>query len=263
MLNFSRIIFVFVFFFVQLSTNAQTRAEKPIQAQVNFSGLFFKTLGPVLADSEITSLEVNDWVIPGISAGYHFNERFYLGYAFHPNRNFVLEEQWSYSNLSSDLSTNVNHNSGTAHTLESRIFPVDFDLYFSAFATHVTAADFTMQSQPVDNQSFALGEGVYSGNTLATWNAKAVTTIGAGLGVNYVHPTGFSATIGLGIPIIFQDPFYENITISSINDSANFLETDIQAGVNAIENEQFYFPMQIQLSLGWNFSDGSCDCPKF
>ncbi len=86
-----------------------------------------------MTDKEVDNLEVKKWKIPGISIGYFINKKFYVGYSFQPNRNFILKEKWSFNDDVKDGNITVDHNSGSFHSVEGRYFPFKFNLYCSAF----------------------------------------------------------------------------------------------------------------------------------
>lgn len=230
--------------------SAQNRTEKPIQINLNASGLFLKALGSTIADSEITDLEVNNWVAPGLSIGYHLNNRIYVGYSFQPNRNLILKEPWTFGDGENDGTISLDHNTGSFHSLEGRYFPFNFGLYGALFLTHVSEGKYEMEFKS-EESGMAIGENIYNTDLDAEWNARALNTIGFGLGYNYVHRSGFSFDLGLGLPIPNSKPLYENITVSSIQ-GITIESADITSAETKIENELFYFPVQLHLNLGYN-----------
>jgi len=236
---------------ITLSVKAQHRVDRPIQIQLNGSGIFLKSLANVLADSEVDNLEVNKWGIPGISFGYHLNKRFYFGYAFHPNRNFVLSEQWTFGEDDKDGNIIVDHNSGSFHSLEGRYFPFKFDLYGSLFLTHTTKGNYNMDFNRISN-TMVIGENLYATDINADWNFISFSTVGIGFGYNYVHKSGFSFDLGIGIPIVLTAPVQENINIKS-KQGVSIMQEDIESGIAQIENELFYFPIQLHINIGYNF----------
>ena len=236
---------------VCFSTNAQNRVDKPIQFHVNGSGVFLKTLGNTLADSEVDELIVKDWKLPGISVGYHLNKKWYIGYAFQPNRNLILKEPWTFGESENDGNITVDHNTGTFHSLEGRYFPFKFDLYGAVFLTHISKAKYKMDFDRM-NVDMVIGQNSYPTDLNADWNFKSLSTIGVGLGYNYVHKSGFSFDIGLGIPIPFSNPLFENISVKSVQ-GLTIDQADIESAKEKIENEQFYFPIQFHFNIGYNF----------
>jgi len=231
---------------------AQNRVDKPIQIQLNGSGIFLKTFGNILADREIDELSIKKWGIPGLSIGYHFNKRLYLGYSFQPNRNLILKEPWTFGENENDGNIIVDHNTGSFHSIEGRYFPFQFDLYGSLFLTHVSKASYNMDFNRIGN-SMVMGSNSYETNIEADWNFKSLNTIGIGLGYNFVHKSGFSFDLGLGLPIPLSAPLHENIEINSV-EGILIEQSDIENGKSKIENELFYFPVQFHFNIGYNFN---------
>lgn len=247
----NKLIFLCATLLFSYKVNAQNRVEKPVQIHLNGSGVFLKVFGNKLADSEVDDLKVQKWGVPGISLGYHLNSKLYVGYAFQPNRNLVLKELWTFGENGKDGNITVDHNTGSSHSLVGRYFPFKFDLYGTLFFTHITKAKYEMQFNRTGSQ-MTIGQNAYPTDILANWNFKSLSTIGVGLGYNYVHKSGFSIDIGIGIPIPFSEPLHENILIKS-QQNISILPTDLESAKKKIENEQFYFPVQFQFNLGYNF----------
>jgi len=244
-------IFSVIIFCLATNLSAQNRLEKPIQIHLNGSGLFLKGFGNALADNEIDQLTIKKWGIPGISIGKHLSKRIYVGYSFQPNRNIILEEPWTFGENDNDGNINVNHNTGNFHSLEGRYFPFNFDFYGSLFFTHVSKAKYSMNFDRIGND-LVMGENSYETDVIADWNFKSLNTIGIGVGYNYVHKSGFSFDLGFGLPIPLSEPLHENIEITS-NQGLEINPNDIESGKTKIENELFYFPVQLHLNIGYNF----------
>ncbi|WP_258104868.1 hypothetical protein [Marinoscillum sp. MHG1-6] len=212
--------------------------------------MFLRTLGNTLADSEVDELIVKDWGWPGITIGYHLNPRLHVGYAFQPNRNLVLKEPWTFGEDVKDGNIVVDHNTGTAHSLEGRYFPFKFDLYAAVFLTHVTKAKYNMDFDMI-NTTMVIGQNSYATDIYAEWNFKSLSTIGIGLGYNFVHRSGLSFDIGLGVPIALSAPFHRNISLQSIQ-GVTIDQTDLESAKRRIEDEMFFFPIQFHFNLGYN-----------
>ena len=243
-----------IIFFVSIlfcgSLFSQNRVERPIQVQVNFSGAFLKAFGNILADSEVDHLEVSDWVVPGVSVGYHYNKLLYIGYAYTPSRGLVLKESWGFGNTR-DGNITVNHATGHLHNLELRVSPFEIGFYGQVFYNHIPKVDYSMDFQ----RKFAtvvIGENEYETDLQATWNFKKVNALGIGFGYNWVNKKGISVNLGLAFPII-QSPFYKNIKIVPTNPAEDVLESDLGLAKLTLENETFYFPVQFTLNVGYNF----------
>ena len=231
---------------------SQNRVQKQLQIQTNWSGVFLKTFGNALADSEIQSLEIENWIIPGISASYHLNKRFYVGYSFQPNRCLTLVEEWTLSDLqTNDALITVEHETGTFHDLNFRYTPFKFGAYLSGNLFHTTKGDYNLQALPLEN-SVQFGKASNLSQVIADWNFKSFTAIGLGLGYNYVHKSGVSFDIGLGLPIPFFDTPYENINYNWL-ENIWVPEEDVNFATEKLENELFFFPVRLNLNVGYNF----------
>ena len=243
------IIFITAIFFGG-SLFSQNRVERPIQVQLNFSGAFLKGFGNILSDSEVNHLEVSDWVLPGISVGYHYNKLIYFGYSYTPSRGLVLEESWGFGN-ENDGNITVNHATGHLHNFELRVSPFEIGFYGQVFFNHIPKVDYTMGFIR-NSETMTIGENEYETDLYATWNFKAVNSVGIGFGYNWVHRSGFSANLGLAFPII-KSPYYENINLTPTNPAEDVLEADLGLAKLSLENESFYFPVQFMINLGYNF----------
>jgi len=222
----------------------------PFQLQLNFSSLVLNGLAEDLRNRDIISLEVNNNVMPGLSVGYHVTSKFYLGYSYHPNRNYVLTEEYSFENSSEDVLISLDHNSGTFHTLEGRVSPFKFGLYASAFFTHVSEARYELAGLPID-EYYEIGYNIYTDAVSAEWNFKDLSTFGLGIGINQVFGNGFSLNVGLGLPLTFAKDVYEDVHV--IYEDSEFTEEDIAVIQNRLEDDNFYKPIQFHASIGWNF----------
>lgn len=236
--------------FFSVSNFAQNRSEKPFQVQLNFSGLVLNGIAEDLRRRDVLSLEVNDYTMPGLSIGYHVTSKFYLGYSYHPNRNYVLKEEYSFEGSTEDILINLDHNSGTFHTLEGRFTPFGFGLYVSGFFTHVSEAQYKLTGQPI-NDFFEVGSNIYSDAVSAEWNFRDITTFGLGIGFNQVFGNGLSLNVGAGLPVTFAKDLYEDVQV--IQEDTEFTAEDIQIIQDRIEGDNFYVPVQFYASLGWNF----------
>lgn len=56
-----------------LSGYTQTRVDRPIRFQLNFSGAFLKAFEQSLSTAEVESFDVENWLVPGIDIGYQIN----------------------------------------------------------------------------------------------------------------------------------------------------------------------------------------------
>ena len=228
----------------------QMRVERPIQVQLNFSGMFLKAFGNSLADSEVNHLEITDWALPGISVGYHFKKLLYFGYSYTPSRGMALHEEWGFSD-ENDGFIIVKHETGRLHNFELRVSPFEIGFYGQVFYNHIPKVDYTMNFQR-KGETVTLGENEYATDLWASWNFKAVNSVGIGFGYNWVHRSGISANIGLALPII-QSPYYENIVITPKDPNIEVSQRDLDLAALSIANETFYYPVQLYLNVGYNF----------
>ena len=250
--NMNRILLIACLIFLSVwSLQGQNRVERPLQIQLNASGVFLKTFGNAIADEEVDDLEVNKWLLPGLSIGYHLNKRFYLGYAFQPNRQLTLREQWSFAPVPNDGNIAVYHNTGASHALEGRYFPFGIDLYASLSFIHVNQAAYQMDFDRIGN-TLRLGQNDYVTDLEADWHFRSLTTLGIGLGYNYVSKSGFSFNLGLAVPLPLSNPLYQDIIIRS-RDAVDIATDDLEAARSRLEDELFFYPIQLHLSIGYNF----------
>ena len=227
------------------------RTERPIQIQLNFSGVFLNTFSNSLANKEVDDLAVGQWGIPGLSVGYHLNRKIYLGYNFSPNRTLVLRESWSFTGGDLDGNIVVDHNTGSSHSIEGRFSPFRFGLYLSASLIHVSKAQYT-QYFTRKGPTAEMGGGTYATDFVSTWNFKELNTVALGLGYNHVSPSGFSFNLGLSMPVPTAPPLHENIKIVA-TENVEIASSDLVLGIKTIEDETFFYPMQLNMSLGYNF----------
>ena len=141
-MNLIKTTYLIVFAGLSFHTFAQ-RTERPIQVQLNFSGVFLNGFSNILANKEVDDLAVGQWAIPGLSVGYHFNRKIYLGYNYSPNRTLVLRESWSFTGGDLDGNIVVDHNTGSSHSIEGRLSPFRLGIYLSASLIHVSKAQYT------------------------------------------------------------------------------------------------------------------------
>ena len=73
-----------------------------------------------------------------------------------------------------------------------------------------------------------------------------------GLGYNHVSPSGFSFNLGLSMPVPTAPPLHENIKIVA-TENVEIAPSDLAQGIKTIEDETFFYPIQLNMSLGYNF----------
>jgi hypothetical protein len=236
----------------------QRRVERPIQVQLNFSGAFLRAFGNSLSDSEVDQLEVTKWALPGISAGYHFRKLLYFGYSFTPSRGMVLEEEWGFGGENDGFVT-VDFATGYLHNLELRVSPFEMGFYGQLFFNHIPKVSYAMDFQR-KSETVMIGDNEYATDLLATWNFKMVNSLGVGFGFNWIHRSGVSANLGIAFPII-KSPLYENIVIIAKDPNIDILLSDLELARLSLESETFYFPVQLYLNIGFNFTKNNKETP--
>lgn len=228
---------------------AQQRTERPLQVQVNFSGLFIKLAGNALADPTVDDLSVNAWK-PGFSVGYHFNRYIYVGYSLYAPLDMTLKESWGLTGTVLDANIILAHQTGAIHNLEARISPFKFGLFASVGYSNLRETKYQMQMTRI-NETLLIGNNSYPTDLEIHWNAEKSQSASLGLGYTHVTKSGFSFTLAINAPLRF--PKDENIVITPTNTSVNILSSDLTLAKQMIEEETFYGPVMFLLNLGYNF----------
>ncbi len=227
---------------------AQNRVERPLQFQLNLSGLFLDLAGNGLADPTVDELNVNSW-FPGISLGNHFNRYIYLGYSLYAPLNMTLKESWGLTHRALDANISLKHRTGMIHNLETRISPFKFGLYASLSYANVGEVDYRMQFIRKGDQVL-IGNNSYDTDLDIKWNSKNISTAAIGIGYTYVAQSGISFNLGLNVPMRF--PNSENIRISTVDAAVIILPSDIALAEKQIMEETFYGPVVMYLNVGYN-----------
>lgn len=234
-----------------LSFFGQNRTTHPFQVQVNLSGAIFRSAGNILTRENVANVEVRQWELPGVSVGYHLSKSLYLGYAFHPNRRFIFNDEYSFNgNGVNDVLIDVDSNTGNQHSLNARFSPFTAGLYGAFFINHTTEAQYELTGKPI-GETFEIAGEAYTEAFDIQWDFKDRTGFGIGLGWNQVFSNGTSFDIGAGLPIDFVKTVHENVEV--IREDNAFDLDDVERIQEVIEEEDFYFPLHIYLSLGKNF----------
>ena len=237
--------------FIAVPLQGQNRLERPLQVQVNISGGFLDIAGNALTDPTVDELKVNKWKI-GFSVGYHLNRQFFVGYSLYPSLDMTLTEAWGFTSHGKDGNITVDHTTGPIHSLEGRLSPFKFGLYFSGSILNIGEVDYEMDFRRM-NSGVMLGDNSYDSDLLVHWNSKQVTRIGLGLGYTHVLKSGVSFNIGINVPIGF--PGQENIRISLIDTKAGSIDAmDLAQAELQLKDETFYGPVVMMLNVGYNFS---------
>lgn len=244
-----KLIFLGVLFIVfsLSSLIAQNRVDRPWQIQINLSGTFLKAFGETLSDPEVENWEISNWVIPGISVGYHLNRYLYFGYAFQPDRDFVLSEKWINGFI------DVYHGQGAYHDFEARVSPFKWGLYMAIQFANTTSVDYRMDFQRIGEPLF-LGNNFYDTNLEVTWKTRSTNSLGLGLGYQWVSKKGFSFNIGMSVPIISGDFFEENVIVKPSSSDTEITEEDLELFIERVRDERFFYPIRFRLNIGYNLS---------
>ncbi|MEM1323996.1 MAG: hypothetical protein AAGG75_27290 [Bacteroidota bacterium] len=235
-----------------VSAFGQNRLQRPYQLQLNAAGVFIKAFGSSLAERDVKDLDVFDWALPGVTIGFHANRHCYFGFSYQPSRRLRFRESWGFTEAVNDLDITLSHETGTFYNLEFRYSPFRSGWYAGLFFTHNPETVYRMDIRPVE-EVFSVGENNYDGEWLALWDFKRVNTLGVQLGFNWIWTSGLSLNIGLGIPLV-PEPYYENVRIRSVNQIGQLSPEDLALAEERILQTSFYYPIQLQLGLGFNFT---------
>jgi len=230
---------------------AQTRVDRPFQVQLNFSGVFIKTFGQAISDPEVERFDARKWAWPGIDIGYHLNRTFFIGYSFQPSRNHILEETWSLSYGPKDANIRVDYQSGNYHNLNLRISPFNNGFYASASLVLIDRADYQMQAERLADE-LRIGEGAYPTDMNVAWQFKNALTFGVGLGYQHIFNNGIAVGFGLLVPLI-SSPYYEDISFFPTNEGVSLNLQDKARAEEKVRQETFFYPIQFNLKVGFNF----------
>ncbi|MDW3192972.1 MAG: hypothetical protein R8G66_11430 [Cytophagales bacterium] len=240
-------ILMLIFIICIHSGVAQHRVERPLQLQVNLSGLFVDLAANSLADNTVDDLNVNSWY-PGLSLGYHFNRYLFVGYSFYAPLDLTLKESWGLTLRALDADIVLEHQTGPIHQIETRFSPFKVGLYASLAYANVGKVDYQMDLDRKGDE-LLIGNNAYSTDLNISWNSKNVHAMMLGLGYSLVLEKGLSFNLGLSIPLSFPDD--ENIQLVGTED---ILLSDIVLAQRQIREETFYGPVVLQLNIGYNFT---------
>ena len=225
--------------------SAQRRVDRPVQIQVNMSGLFVDVMANTLADNTVDDLEVNSW-LPGVSVGYHVNRYLYFGYSIYSPLDLTLKESWGLNPTVQDANIILDHQTGIVQNLEARISPFRFGFYASVGIANVPHIKYQMDFNRKESEVL-IGSSAYQTDLDITWNSKRTSSLTLGLGYTHVATNGLSFTVGLNVPVNFPDD--ENILFSS---DEVISSSDLNFARNQIQEETFYGPAILYLNIGYN-----------
>ena len=245
-----RVFLILLLGSMSLFATAQ-RTESPFQFQLNMQGAFMKTFGQALSNQEIESFEVENWAFPGIMAGYHLNHRWYIGYNYQPSRDQSIVEPWGLSEQRQDAHIMVNYETGHVHSLDLRFSPFKNGFYLQSSFMHISEAQYHMDASRLSDE-LQIGNNLYATDMEATWHFKQVNTLALGLGYNHVTRSGWSFGASIIIPII-SDP-YQDIIFMPSDESVDIDPVDLEMAGRRLAQETFYYPVQINLLVGFNFN---------
>ncbi len=243
-----RIIALLGLFAFAHASPAQTRLRRPIQVQVNLTGGFLSVAGNLIADETVDDLAVDKWR-PGLSVGYHINRYVFVGYSFNPSLDLTLRESWGFGNLL-DGDIVLPHKTGTVNAIETRLTPFRFGLYLSAGIVRAGSTDYRMQFRR-KGSSMQIGENEYNTDLDVRWSSEVITKMAIGFGYNYVSNSGISANLGVQVPLSF--PKNRDVTFSATDPQTVISISDLEAAEMHLEEETFYAPVVLFVSIGYNF----------
>ncbi len=228
---------------------AQSRVDRPIQLQVNFSGAFIKFAANGLADPSVDDVKVNSWK-QGISIGYHLNRYLYLGYSITPSLDLTLKEKWGFTGLGQDGNIVLDHQTGTIYNLETRITPFKIGLYASAAYANLGKTNYSMKFRRLF-ETMNIGDDSYATDLDVDWKSESLNQFGLGLGYNHVFKSGLSFNPGISVPLKFPDN--ESVDFMAVNNTGgNILTSDLQHAEEFLNEEMFYGPIVLYLNIGYN-----------
>ena len=211
--------------------NADSRAERPLQLQVDLAGL---------------------------TVGYHFNDLIYVG-ATHQLKLSGVEHDVPRGLTDScqvcplyeqqgDLKNDLDL--GARSAIEVRFSPWKFGLYFAAGVIQVQA---TEQHVVWDQRGRRVGQGDYITGLTADVVGGKVTAPAVGAGFNHVFEAGLSLNIGILVGL--RGPDGPDVRVSATNPGVtdDVSEADLQLFRDKVADNFPDEPVMIHLALGYNF----------
>ncbi len=205
---------------------ADSRAEHPLQVQFDTGGL---------------------------TLGYHFSERIYIGATQQPK----IVAGYTYGRKYSNGSEHEIYRQDNVHdvdleysprtSLEARWSPWDIGLYFAAGVLATGADQQTVTYRDVPR---VIGKTAYqSSNLKVSVKDQPQTALAAGLGYNHVFAPGFSLAAGFLVALRGSDT--PDVTVSDA--SGNVSQADLDRFKKKVERDNRGPQGMLHLAIGWNF----------
>lgn len=207
---------------------ADSRAERPLQIQFDTGGL---------------------------SLGYHFSQRIYVGVTQQPK----ILTGYSYGRHYQDDSEkeiygqrgieNVDLEFAQRTSLEVRWSPWPFGLYF-ALGALATGAD--RQEVDYDSSARVVGDGAYAKDTTdlrVTVKDKPQTALAGGVGFNHVFRFGLS--LGAGFLLALRES--DTPEVKATDRKGTIAQADLEKLKKKVEDDNRGPQGMLHLAVGWNF----------
>ncbi len=189
----------------------------------------------------------------GLTLGYHFSERIYVGVTQQPR----ILTGYSYGRRHADNSEHEIYEQNNVHdvdlefaprtSLEARWSPWAFGLYFAA-GVLATGAD--RQTVAYRDVPRVIGKTAYQSSSLKVdVKDQAQTALAGGVGFNHVFPSGFSLAAGFLVALRESDTPGVTVTEATGNVSQADLDRFNKKVVDANRGPQG----MLHLAIGWNF----------
>ena len=243
-------IVLFAGYILPVSAQSSDNHVRPWNVELNLSGVFLKTFANSLANSEVDDLMVYNWVVPGVSISYDVNKRVTVAYAFQPSRDLTLIEPYGFG-ATPDGRMTVDHATGSMHDLEVRLTPIRRGPYVSVALSHTTAPEYSM-TLVRNGSTLSIGGDAYATDLAADWTFRTLSTAAIGLGYHINVSDRLTGRLGMSVPIA-PGSNHEDISVSTVSQDVT-LDAAARARVESqLEDETFYLPVRIVLSVGWRF----------
>lgn len=208
---------------------------------------------PALADSRTQRPLQVQFDTGGLTLGYHFSERIYIGATQQPR----ILTGYSYGHRYADGSEHEIYHQDNMHdvdldfsprtSLEARWSPWSFGLYFAAGVLATGADEQTVTYRDVPR---VIGKSAYNSSSLKV-NVKdqRQTALAAGVGFNHVFTSGFSLAAGFLVALRESDTPAVTVTDSS----GNVSQADLDRFKTKVEDANRGPQGMLHLAIGWNF----------
>ena len=254
-------MFAILFSCVSLSY-AQNRFIKPIQIQMNNSGLIHVSLGNLFNDKTQKRVQVQDWVTPGLEVGFHISPRFYIGYGMDPARHITTREFMSLSNSAPEGTAHMDLYPLQSHRINLRYFPSKIDAY-AEFGAVLKGSQFNEMKFERYGETAKYGDTHYATDLAITWRSPAHWMPTVGMGYNWVYRSGFSFDIGFTVPLDVLNKTDVTVDIVTRDEEISLSDDDKELLRKKISEYSFYSPVSFRLNVGYNFPFGNRESKPF